>query len=125
MRLWEKAGYGSAETGIVAAEVMIQLYLLKFYTSVIGLAPSLAGLALALAVVWDAVSDPLMGHISDHSTFSGGKRRIYILVGALLLSLTFPTMFITFEIAGQWQLFSYLLVSYLLVNTATTIISVP
>jgi len=59
---WQiKLGYGTAELGLVSVEVLVELYLLKFYNVVVGLPPTYTALALALAVVWDAVSDPVMG----------------------------------------------------------------
>ena len=52
-------GYGTADVGIAAVESGVQLYLLKFYSEVVGLAATWVGVALAIAMVWDAISDPL------------------------------------------------------------------
>ena len=52
-----RVGYGVAEVGMSAAEVMLQLYLFYFYTSAVGLETRLAGYALGLAVLWDALVD--------------------------------------------------------------------
>ncbi|MCE9598919.1 MAG: MFS transporter [Spirochaetia bacterium] len=119
------SGYAIAEAGIVAAEVLIQLYLLKFYTDVVGLRSDFAGYALALAVVWDAVSDPWMGAISDRTRFGSGRRRMYILAGGILLGLTLPLLFNPPELDSQAAKFGFLLFSYILVNTSTTILAVP
>ena len=53
-----KLGYGAADFGLAAVESMVQIYLFKFYNVVVGLPALYTGLALALAIVWDAVSDP-------------------------------------------------------------------
>ena len=58
-------GYGTADLGIAAVESIVQLYLLKFYSEVVGLSAAWVGIALAVAMIWDAISDPLMGGISD------------------------------------------------------------
>lgn len=120
-----KLGYGLAETGITAVQLFTQIYLLKFYTDIVGLAPSLAGIALAISVFWDAVSDPLMGNFSDRTRSKWGRRRPYILVGGILLSLSILILFSPPSLGTQFGKFAYLLFSYLIVNTAMTIISVP
>ncbi len=119
------AGYGSAETGIIAVEILMQLYLLKFYISEVKLDPGLAGLALALAVLWDAFTDPIMGAVSDKTSSRFGRRRLYFLLGGGLLALTFPFLFNPPELFTASAKFVYLLVTYILVKTAMTIIAVP
>lgn len=125
LKLPVKMGYGLAETGITAVQLFTQIYLLKFYTEIVGLNSSLAGIALSISVIWDAISDPLMGRISDHTRSRFGRRRPYIFIGGILLSLSVLLLFSPPEIASQLGKFVYLLSVYLLVNTAMTIISVP
>ncbi|TGM38008.1 MFS transporter [Leptospira biflexa] len=120
-----KMGYGFAETGITAVQLFTQIYLLKFYTEIVGLNASLAGIALSISVIWDAISDPLMGRISDQTRTRFGRRRPYIFIGGILLSIAVLLLFSPPEIASQLGKFIYLLSVYLLVNTAMTIISVP
>ncbi|TGL07272.1 MFS transporter [Leptospira bouyouniensis] len=125
LKLPVKMGYGFAETGITAVQLFTQIYLLKFYTEIIGLNSSLAGIALSISVIWDAISDPLMGRISDHTKTRFGRRRPYIFIGGILLSIAVLLLFSPPQISSQLGKFSYLLSVYLLVNTAMTIISVP
>ena len=121
-----KAGYGWAESGLFSVEMLVRLYLLKFYTDSVGLRPDLAGLAVASAVVWDAISDPLMGSISDKTRSKYGRRRIYLIPGALFYRPCFLLSLFSAP-AGESQgfLFIYLLINYLLLNTAITIVAVP
>lgn len=121
-----KAGYGTASVGLGAIELMLQVYLLELYI-LAGLKPSLAGLAIAVAVVWDAVSDPLMGIISDKTPSDSplGRRVPYLLGGALLLGVGFSFLFSPPSGAGQTAMFNNLLLWYLVVNTAMTLYSVP
>ncbi|MBD5778933.1 MFS transporter [Pelagicoccus sp. NFK12] len=123
---WLKSGYGSAEVGLVSMEVMLQVYLLELYVSA-GLSPALAGTALALAVVWDAVSDPLMGLISDRTTAATarGKRLWYVLLGAPFMSVSFLYLFSPDAQASESLLFWQLLGWYLILNTAITMVVVP
>ncbi|MCW7473725.1 MFS transporter [Leptospira levettii] len=125
LKLPIKMGYGFAETGITAVQLFTQIYLLKYYTEIVGLNSSLAGIALSISVIWDAISDPLMGRISDHTITRFGRRRPYIFIGGILLSISVLLLFSPPSISSQLGKFSYLLSVYLLVNTAMTIISVP
>lgn len=121
----QKAGYGIAETGLTASEVLIRLYLLIFYTDIVGLEPKLAGYAAAIAIVWDAITDPLMGTISDRTRSRFGKRRPYIAIGAVLLAGSLVYLFYPPDLETQTGKFWFLLLSYMLVNTATTVIAIP
>lgn len=120
-----KLGFGTAELGQSAAEFFIQVYLLKFYADTVGLAPAIAGLVLALAVLWDAVTDPIMGTLSDRTRLAMGKRRPYIAIGGLALALTFILLFSPPTMTTVWAKALYLLIGYVLVNTAMTLIGVP
>ncbi len=120
-----KAGYGSTELGLVAVEVLVQVYLLKFYNVVVGLPAGLTGLALALGILWDAVTDPMMGAISDRTRSRWGRRRPYFLPGALALSLFFIVLFNPPAMDSNAVKFLYLIFGFLLVSTSTTVLSVP
>ncbi|MCF7928871.1 MAG: glycoside-pentoside-hexuronide (GPH):cation symporter [Spirochaetales bacterium] len=120
-----KIGYGTSELGTTSVEVLLRLYLLIVYTDIVGLRPALAGYAVALAVIWDAVTDPLMGFLSDATRTRWGRRRPYILIGGLLLAGSLLLLFEVPELSGQTAKFLYLLLIYILVNTGMTIITVP
>lgn len=122
---WVKAGYGSAELGMSAAEVVLQIYLLIFYTQHVGLSAELAGYALALAVLWDAITDPIMGFVSDRTRTRMGKRRPWIALGSLALAGSFIALFHPPALASDSAKFLYLLITYAAVNTGMTLISVP
>ena len=120
-----KMGYGAAELGITAVEILLQVYLLKFYNVVVGLDEIYTGLALAIAVVWDAVSDPLMGALSDRTRSRFGRRRVYLIPGAVALAVSFFLIYNPPAVDSQLYKFLYLLFSYLFVNTAMTVLGVP
>lgn len=121
-----KAGYGSAEIGLTAIEVMLQVYLLELYVSV-GLDPLWAGIALATAVLWDALSDPVMGILSDRTPArtARGKRLPYLLLGLPLCVVAFVFLFSPSVESTESSLFWRLLGAYLILNTAMTLIIVP
>lgn len=119
------AAYGLAHVGIFAVEFLVRFHLLKFMTDVVGLRSDLGGYAVALGVVWDAVTDPPMGSLSDRTRTRWGRRRPYILAGGLSLGLAVALLFAPPEIDSQAGRFAFFLASYVLLNTCITIISVP
>ncbi|MBI1321466.1 MAG: MFS transporter [Candidatus Hydrogenedens sp.] len=120
-----KAGYGTAEWGMSSAEVVLQIYLLLFYTQHVGLSAEWTGYALALAVLWDGITDPIMGFMSDRTRSRFGKRSPWIAAGAVGLAAAFLALFFPPPMETQWQKFLYLLGSYMAVSTTMTLISVP
>ena len=118
-------GYATAELGINTVETLLRVYLLIYYTNEVGLEAGLAGLAVFLALAWDAVTDPLMGMISDRTRHRFGGRRGYLPIGGLLLAAGTIALFWPPEIAGQAGKFAWFLGSFCFLNTGMTVLSVP
>ena len=119
------AGYGATEMGIAAVDFFLQVTLLKFATDVLGVGAGAAGGVIALAVLWDAVTDPVMGAVSDHTRGRWGRRRAYIAVGGVATAVAFTWLFTPPELASTTARIAFLLGAYLLANTALTVLSVP
>jgi GPH family glycoside/pentoside/hexuronide:cation symporter len=104
----------------------ISAFALLFYVQVLGLSGRQAGLALSITMLWDAVTDPVMGHISDNTRSRFGRRHPYILGGGVFLALSF---FFLWSVPGIFKgpqaIFWYLLGMNLIVKTASTIFGVP
>jgi glycoside/pentoside/hexuronide:cation symporter, GPH family len=71
--------YAQAQTGLNLCATLLGLHLLYFYTDRRGLSPALAGLAFFIALGLDALTDPLVGNISDRAQFRSGRRRPFFL----------------------------------------------
>ncbi len=107
--------YSQAQTGLNLCATLIGLHLLYFYTDRKGLAPALAGLAFFIALVLDAVTDPLVGNISDRARFKMARRRPFFLA-AIPIALFY---FLLLSPPNLHRgLFAWLLVTYFLLLTA-------
>ncbi len=120
-----RAGYGAAEFGISGGELLLQLYLIEFYIRAVGLSPLLAGPAIALAILWDAVTDPIMGGVVDRTSTRWGRFAPFLFSGGLLFGLGLALLFNPPTFPGQLPAAAYLLFVYIVVNTGLTILGVP
>ena len=100
-------------------------FLLFYYTNVQGLAGSLAGLAIFVSMVVDAVADPLMGVLSDRTRSRFGRRHPWIFASALPLAASLYLVFAPPAGLGQWPLFAWMLGWTLVNRFALTMFHVP
>lgn len=102
-------------------------FAMLYYTDALGLSPALAGMALFISMIWDAVSDPIMGHISDNTRSRFGKRHPYILIGGIIMVFSFFFLWYVPPIfkSGPTALFAYLAGMNLVVRTGFTLFVIP
>jgi GPH family glycoside/pentoside/hexuronide:cation symporter len=121
-----KVAYGVADLGISLLTASIQFFLLFYYTDILGIDPGLAGTALLVGkLTWDAINDPVFGYLSDRTKSRWGRRKPYMLFGAIPFGLT---IWLLFSLPpGMTGLTAFLAVlgSFLLVDTTQTLVSVP
>lgn len=117
-------GYGLGSLGTGMYSTVPGLLLLYYLTDVLGVAAGLAGVAIFLPKLWDVVTDPAMGHLSDRTRSRWGRRRPYLLAGGLALPLGFGLLFSAPDV-GAGAAFAYTLAIYTLCATAFTIFQVP
>lgn len=119
-----RIGYATGIYGVFLAWMMTALYLLYFYTDVMGLSPAKAGLVLFLATMWDAITDPLMGFLIEKTRTRWGKYRPYLLLGAIPLAGSFAALYYVPDLSGN-SLFVWALVVHIVFRTCYTAIYIP
>lgn len=125
LKVATKLVYGVGDVGNAMVNSAIQFFLLIFYTDGALIAPALAGSALLIGKIWDAVNDPLFGWISDRTTSRFGKRRVYMIFGALPLALTVMLLwFVPGGLTDAW-VFVWIVGTFILYDTFNTVTSVP
>lgn len=126
LRMKEKVAYGLGDLSSNILFATINFYFMYFLIKIAGVSPFLTGIIFIIARVWDAVTDYLMGIITDRTKSRFGKRRVYLLFGAIPFGLIFVLMWLT-PISGDVAIlkFLYYLLVYCLFNTIWTVVYIP
>ncbi|WP_279244421.1 MFS transporter [Candidatus Litorirhabdus singularis] len=127
LTLRQRALYGVGGAVFSVKEAAYSIFVLIFYTQVLGLAGSIAGLVMLLAILWDAVNDPLIGGWSDRFQSRWGRRHPFMLAGAIpmgigFIGLFYPPAAITED---TWLLAAWLLFWSLWIRTFLSFFSIP
>ena len=117
--------YGSASIAYGIKNNAFSYLLLIYANQVLGLPGYLASLALAIAMIWDAVSDLLLGHWSDKTSSVLGRRHPFMYASFFVLPLTFYALFNPVIELNEDNTFFYVLALALLIRTGTTLFEVP
>ena len=125
LSVWKKLGYGVGDISQTTGFTIVSFFFLFFLTDVVGIAPMLAGYVLLIGKVWDAITDPAMGVISDRTTSDFGRRRLYMFWGAFPYAITFILLWIKPPFITGGLTFVYYTLIFLLHSTSLTIAIVP
>ena len=124
--LKEKLCYGAGGLMDGGGVALMSCVMLKYMTTM-GIAMAVASTIMMIAKIWDAVTDPFMGFISDNTRGKLGRRKPYMFFGGIALILA---MFMLFMPVRDWGMsvsgfIPYIIIMYLLWNTCSTITQVP
>ena len=117
--------YGSGDLGFSLTGTIIGAYFLFFLIEVVGIKPALAGIAILIGRTWDYINDPLIGYLSDQKRTRWGRRRPFLLFGALPFGLAFMLMWYRPPFDSQIALAVYYALAYLLYDAAATFVYMP
>jgi GPH family glycoside/pentoside/hexuronide:cation symporter len=119
-----KANYGVAQMGESLVNGVLGAFLLFYYSQVLGMSPSLAAFGVGTAVIVDAISDPLVGSLSDRSRSSNGRRHPFMYAGAIPTGIC---MYLLFDpmVSSEMGLLVWMVVFVNLTRTAMTVFHIP
>ncbi|HBH30456.1 MAG TPA: MFS transporter, partial [Desulfofustis sp.] len=93
MKTIAKLAYGSPAFALAVVGIPVYVYIPKFYTDVVGIHVGLLGVILFSVRLFDAITDPVIGYLSDRTSTRFGRRRPYILVGSILVAFSMLLLF--------------------------------
>jgi GPH family glycoside/pentoside/hexuronide:cation symporter len=120
-----KTAYGVGSIAEAIKTFAFGMFLLFFYTSVLGLPGTLVGAATALGLVWDSTIDPVIGYLSDRARGRLGRRHTFMLAGSVCMGASFLAVFNPPAGLGPAALFAWLMISSLLLRTTNSTFLVP
>ena len=127
----EKLAYGCGAFMDGGGVALMSCVMLKYMEGGLGLLPAVASTIMMVAKIWDAITDPIMGFISDNTRGKWGRRKPYMFFGGILLIIGIFLLFLPVEEWGiisadnKAGLIAWMVIMYLLWNTFSTITMVP
>lgn len=117
-------GYGLGDFAFNFYWLPLQVFLLKYYTDVLGLDSGAAGIIVMICLIWDGLVDPLIGIVANKTRTRFGRYRPYMLFGAIPLAVTFSFVFLPVPFHDT-ALVVYALVTQLLFRTVYAAVNIP
>jgi GPH family glycoside/pentoside/hexuronide:cation symporter len=117
--------YGVGDIGNAVVNSAVQFFLMIFYTDAALIGPALAANALLIGKIWDAFNDPLFGWVSDRTSTRFGKRRVYMIFGAVPLAIAIMLLWFVPHGLGDIGTFLWIAATFCLFDTIWTMTNVP
>ena len=105
LRIGTKVFYGSGAAAEAAIHITFNTFNFLFYNNVLGLSGTLTGLAITIALVFDAISDPVVGSISDRWRSKLGRRHPFLYLSAVPMGVCFIALYAPPLFLGDMGLF--------------------
>ncbi len=125
LTLKTKVGFGICDLGGNLFFTVVAFLLLNYLTDTVGIGAGLAGTIIMIGKIWDAVTDPVVGFISDRTSTRWGRRRPFILFGAFPLFVAMIIMFTNPGLEGQAALFIWGVAAFCFLCLSYTIVNIP
>lgn len=124
----EKIFYGFGALMDGGGVALMACVLLKYMTDTLLIASAAASTIMLISKIWDAITDPIMGYISDNTRSRFGRRKPYMFIGGISLIIALFLLFAPIRewgITDQAGLIAWMLIFYMVWNTCSTCSQVP
>ena len=125
LSIGQKAGWGLADMGIVVFVIVKQLLILAFMNSFLGIPIALAGAVTTAVLVFDIISDPIIGYFSDKTVSRFGRRAPWMLIGSVVLALAMIGLFAVPESFNINASLIWVIIFFLISTLGFTMVSIP
>jgi glycoside/pentoside/hexuronide:cation symporter, GPH family len=120
-----KIGYGLGDMGNSISYFTVSFFFLFYLTDILLLPPALAGFAYFIGLAWDSINDVFIAVINDRTRSRYGRKRVYLLWGAVPFAISFIILWLTPLYASQTVKFTYAILSLLVYTTIYSLVTVP
>lgn len=117
--------YGFGDIGFSMTSTIVAAYFPIFMTDVVGITPAVAAIALFIGKSWDYINDPLVGYLSDRTRTRWGRRRPFLLFGALPYGVIFALLWWIPPLESQTALVVFYTLMFILYDAAVTFVGMP
>jgi GPH family glycoside/pentoside/hexuronide:cation symporter len=117
--------YALGRVGMSIMGIMFGVYLMKYATDVLLIAPAVMGTLIAAARLWDGVTDPVIGYLSDRTRSRFGRRRIWMFSAAVPVALGTIMIWAPPEQLQGMMLVAWMAVALIFYETASTAFHIP
>ena len=125
LSIGQKAGWGLADMGIVVFVIVKQLLILAFMNSFLGIPIAIAGAVTTAVLVFDIISDPIIGYFSDKTVSRFGRRAPLMLIGSVVLALAMIGLFAVPESFSINASLIWVIIFFLISTLGFTMVSIP
>jgi len=126
LRLKDKIAYGMGNFSYGIISQVVATYIVFFGTNILGISGTLIGIAVSISIGWDALTDPIMGYISDHTESKRfGRRHIYLIMGIIGMAVFNLGLWFINPTWPMYVKYPLILLSLLAVKTFITIYTTP
>lgn len=122
--LGSRIGFGFGDFGVSIGWNITNTFVLFYYTDAVGLPNAVAGTIIMAAMIWDGITDPVIGVLASWTRTRWGRYRPYMLFGCVPLALSLSLMFYRPDLEGT-ELIVFVAATHLLFRTCYTVVAIP
>ncbi len=120
----ERFIFASADIWGGGGQTVISVLYLVFLTNILGVRPGLAGTTLMVAKIWDAVIDPFLGVLGDNTRTKWGRRRPYLIFGAVALLMAMALLWLPIRFNSDLARAAFILITNMFYATVASMIAI-
>lgn len=125
LSIGQKAGWGLADMGIVVFVIVKQLLIVSYLTTYLGIPVGIAGFVTTGVLVFDMVTDPLIGYLSDRTQSRFGRRAPWMFVGAVVMAVGMVGLFMAPLDASVAAKLIWVVAAFVLATVGFTMCAIP